>query len=63
MAVTAPQPLPLQGIADGHVTLIGKAAPISNEEERAAAKEVYMSKHPSSVWVGGAGTRLLSGLG
>ncbi|EFN51899.1 hypothetical protein CHLNCDRAFT_139512 [Chlorella variabilis] len=42
---------PFRGIADGHVTLIGKAAPISNEEERAAAKEVYMSKHPSSVWV------------
>jgi hypothetical protein len=40
----------MQGIADGRINLIGKAAPIADEEEKAAAKQVYLAKHPNSFW-------------
>jgi hypothetical protein len=41
----------LQGIADGRITLMGRAAPIADEAEKMAAKAVYMAKHPNSFWV------------
>ncbi|KAI3430593.1 hypothetical protein D9Q98_005186 [Chlorella vulgaris] len=42
---------PFKGIADGRITLMGRAAPIADEAEKAAAKAVYMAKHPNSFWV------------
>jgi len=41
----------LQGIADGRVNLIGKMAAITDEQEKQAAKELYVKAHPGSFWV------------
>lgn len=42
---------PFRGIADGRVSLVGRMKVISDEEERAAAKQLYMQAHPNSFWV------------
>lgn len=42
---------PFKGIADGRINLIGKMKAITDEEEKAAAKQIYMAKHPNSFWV------------
>eukprot|EP00933_Yihiella_yeosuensis_P011211 TRINITY_DN11833_c1_g1_i1.p1 TRINITY_DN11833_c1_g1~~TRINITY_DN11833_c1_g1_i1.p1 ORF type:complete len:366 (+),score=84.73 TRINITY_DN11833_c1_g1_i1:50-1147(+) len=40
-----------KGAADGRVNLIGEATKIESEEERKAAREVYLKKHPKAFWV------------
>ncbi|CAE8602766.1 unnamed protein product [Polarella glacialis] len=40
-----------KGAADGRANLIGEATPIESEEERKAAREIYLKKHPKAFWI------------
>jgi len=40
-----------KGAADGRVNLLGQAAEIVHESEKAATREVYKKKHPKAFWI------------
>ena len=40
-----------KGAADGRVNLMGRVELIRDAEEKAAAKEIYLQKHPGAFWV------------
>ena len=40
-----------KGAADGRVNLMGEVHLIKDEEEKKAAKETYLKKHPGAFWV------------
>ncbi|PSC75188.1 FMN-binding split barrel [Micractinium conductrix] len=42
---------PFRGIADGRVNLLGRMKQITDEAEKAAAKQAYLQSHPNSFWV------------
>ena len=40
-----------KGAADGRVNLMGRAELLKTEEEKKAAREIYLQKHPGAFWV------------
>lgn len=40
-----------KGAADGRVNLMGRCELIKDADEKAAAKEYYLKKHPGAFWV------------